>query len=71
MDVIRAEAPDTIVIMTADNGAWQDACPDAGVTPFRGEKGSTFEAGFRMPGIMWCTGPYSSGREIQRNDVAH
>ena len=25
MDAIRAEAPDTIVIMTADNGAWQDA----------------------------------------------
>ena len=25
MDVIRAEAPDTIVIITADNGAWQDA----------------------------------------------
>jgi hypothetical protein len=30
MDVIRAEAPDTIVIFTADNGAWQDAWPDAG-----------------------------------------
>ena len=25
MDAIRAEAPDTIVIVTADNGAWQDA----------------------------------------------
>ena len=25
MDAIRAEAPDTIVIITADNGAWQDA----------------------------------------------
>jgi arylsulfatase A-like enzyme len=24
-DVIRTEAPDTIVIFTADNGAWQDA----------------------------------------------
>ena len=30
MDAIRAEAPDTIVIITADNGAWQDAWPDAG-----------------------------------------
>ena len=39
MDAIRAEAPDTIVIHTADNGAWQDAWPDAGTTPFRGEKG--------------------------------
>ena len=53
MDVIRAEAPNTIVITTADNGAWQDAYPDAGTHPFRGEKGSSFEAGWRVPGIMW------------------
>ena len=32
MDAIRAEAPKTIVIVTADNGAWQDAYPDAGTT---------------------------------------
>ena len=32
MDAIRAEAPNTIVIFTADNGAWQDAYPDAGTT---------------------------------------
>jgi arylsulfatase A-like enzyme len=56
MDEIRAEAPDTIVIITADNGAWQDARPDAGVVPFRGEKGSPFEGGFRVPGIMWAPG---------------
>jgi arylsulfatase A-like enzyme len=53
MDEIRAEAPNTIVIITADNGAWQDAYPDAGTVPFRGEKGSPFEGGFRVPGIMW------------------
>jgi arylsulfatase A-like enzyme len=53
MDAIRAEAPDTIVIVTADNGAWQDAYPDAGTTPFRGEKGTAFEAGWRVPGLMW------------------
>ena len=53
MDTIRAEAPNTIVIITADNGAGQDAYPDAGTVPFRGEKGSPFEGGFRVPGIMW------------------
>ncbi len=53
MDEIRADAPDTIVVITADNGAWQDAYPDAGTHPFRGEKGSSFEAGWRVPGIMW------------------
>ena len=61
MDVIRAEAPDTIVIITADNGAWQDAWPDAGTNPFRGEKGSPFEAGWRVPGIMWAPGKIPAG----------
>ena len=56
VDAIRAEAPNTIVIITADNGAWQDAWPDAGTVPFRGEKGSPFEGGFRVPGIMWAPG---------------
>ena len=39
MDEIRAEAPNTIVIITADNGAWQDAWPDAGTRSVpRGER---------------------------------
>ena len=53
MDELRADAPNTIVILTADNGAWLDAYPDAGTTPFRGEKGSAFEGGWRVPGVMW------------------
>lgn len=53
IDEIRADAPNTIVILTADNGAWLDAYPDAGTTPFRGEKGTSFEGGWRVPGIMW------------------
>src|SRR5215469_8522080 len=61
MDTIRAEAPNTIVIFTADNGAWQDAWPDAGTHPFRGEKGSSFEAGWRVPGIMWWPGHVPAG----------
>jgi arylsulfatase A-like enzyme len=61
MDAIRAEAPNTIVIVTADNGAWQDAYPDAGTTPFRGEKGTAFEGGWRVPGLMWWTGHIPAG----------
>ncbi|SEC27503.1 arylsulfatase [Rhizobiales bacterium GAS191] len=53
MDTLRAQAPNTIVIVTADNGAWADAYPDAGTQPFRGEKGTPFEGGWRVPGIMW------------------
>ena len=63
MDEIRAEAPNTIVIFTADNGAWQDAWPDAGTHPFRGEKGSAFEAGWRVPGIMWWTNHIPAGAQ--------
>src|SRR5262245_28648739 len=61
MDAIREHAPNTIVITTADNGAWQDAYPDAGTHPFRGEKGSSFEAGWRVPGIMWWPGHIPEG----------
>ncbi len=61
MDEIRADAPDTIVILTADNGAWQDAFPNSGTSPFRGEKGTPFEAGWRVPGIMWAPGKIPAG----------
>ena len=63
MEAIRAEAPNTIVIVTADNGAWLDAYPDAGTTPFRGEKGSPFEGGWRVPGIMWWPGHIPAGAQ--------
>jgi arylsulfatase A-like enzyme len=64
MDEIRADAPNTIVIVTADNGAWLDAYPDAGTTPFRGEKGSPFEGGWRVPGIMWWPGHIEAGKQF-------
>jgi arylsulfatase len=61
MDEIRADAPNTIVILTADNGAWQDAYPDAGTTPFRGTKGTPFEGGWRVPAIMWWPNHIQAG----------
>ena len=64
MDAIRASAPDTIVIVTADNGAWLDAYPDAGTTPFRGEKGTPFEGGWRVPGIMWWPNHIQAGAQF-------
>jgi arylsulfatase len=46
-------AEKTLVVWTTDNGAWVDAWPDAGYTPFRGMKGTPFEGGFRVPAIAW------------------
>jgi arylsulfatase A-like enzyme len=63
LDEIRADAPNTIVILTADNGAWLDAYPDAGTTPFRGEKGSAFEGGWRVPAIMTWPGHIPAGAQ--------
>ncbi len=63
MDEIRTDAPNTIVIVTADNGAWLDAYPDAGTMPFRGMKGSPFEGGWRVPGIMWWPNHIPAGAQ--------
>ena len=64
MDTIRQVAPNTIVILTADNGAWLDAYPDAGTTPFRGEKGTPFEGGWRVPGLMWWPQHIQAGAQF-------
>jgi arylsulfatase len=52
---------DTLVIWTADNGAWIDTWPDAGLQPFRGEKSSAFEGGVRVPCLAWWPGHIKPG----------
>jgi arylsulfatase A-like enzyme len=42
-------ADNTIVMFTSDNGAEIFSWPDGGNHPFRGEKGTVFEGGFRVP----------------------
>jgi arylsulfatase len=47
-------ADDTIVVYTTDNGAEVMGWPDGGTTPFRGEKATNWEGGFRVPcAIRW------------------
>ncbi|WP_068471559.1 arylsulfatase [Saccharicrinis aurantiacus] len=44
----------TIVIYTTDNGVHFNMWPDGGVTPFRGEKNTNWEGGYRVPfAIRW------------------
>lgn len=42
----------TIVIYTTDNGAYQYMWPQGGTSPFRGDKGTTWEGGVRVPFVM-------------------
>lgn len=45
-------ADNTIVVYTTDNGSQTNTYPDGGSEPFRGEKGSTWEGGFRVPALI-------------------
>ena len=42
----------TIVVFTTDNGAEAISFPDGGVTPFKGQKGESWEGGFRAPMVI-------------------
>ncbi len=57
------ELNNTFVFFTSDNGPQMDGWPDAGYTPFRGAKGTTFEGGVRVPGIAFWNGMIAAGRE--------
>ncbi|MCI0585882.1 MAG: arylsulfatase [Planctomycetes bacterium] len=47
-------AGDTIVMYSTDNGAEMMSWPDGGTTPFRGEKNTNWEGGYRVPcAIRW------------------
>jgi len=54
----------TIVIYTTDNGAEKFTWPDGGTTPFRGEKGGTFEGGVRVPCLIRWPGRIKPGSVV-------
>jgi arylsulfatase A-like enzyme len=54
-------ADNTIVVFTSDNGPETMTWPDGGTTPFRGEKGTTWEGGFRVPAIIRWPGQVPEG----------
>ena len=60
-------AGNTIVVFTTDNGAEKFSFPDGGASPFRGEKGSTWEGGMRVPCVVRWPGVVQPGRVI--NDI--
>lgn len=57
----------TIVLYTTDNGAEIALWPDGAMTPFRGEKGTTWEGGFRIPMMVRWPGVVKPGSQV--NDM--
>ncbi len=51
----------TIVVFTTDNGTETFTWPDGGNTPFKGQKGTTYEGGFRAPAIIRWPGHVPAG----------
>lgn len=57
-------ADNTIVMYSTDNGAETFSWPDGGITPFHGEKGTTWEGGFRVPLIVKWPGKIEPGSKV-------
>jgi len=57
-------ADNTIVVWTTDNGAELMTWPDGGTAPFRGEKNTNWEGGYRSPFVMRWPGVIKPGTEI-------
>jgi arylsulfatase A-like enzyme len=64
---------DTLVFVTSDNGPHLETWPDSAFTPFRCAKGSTWEGGVRVPGLLSWPGVIEAGRQsdglFDLNDV--
>jgi arylsulfatase A-like enzyme len=57
----------TIVMYSSDNGAEKASWPDGGNTPFRGEKNTNWEGGYRVPCVIRWPGVISPG--TVNNDI--
>jgi len=64
------ELDNTIVVYSTDNGAETVTWPDGGITPFHGEKGTTWEGGMRVPCVVRWPGTVKPGTRYN-NLMAH
>jgi len=63
-------ADDTIVVYSTDNGPHLNTWPDSGMTPFRNEKNSNWEGGYRVPAMVRWPDRIPSG-EVRNGIVSH
>jgi arylsulfatase len=59
----------TIVHYSTDNGVHMNTWPDAGMTPFFGEKNTNWEGGWRVPSMVRWPGKIEAGSVS--NDIMH
>jgi arylsulfatase len=59
----------TIVQYSTDNGVHMNTWPDAGMTPFRGEKNTNWEGGWRVPSLVRWPGRIEAGSVS--NEIMH
>lgn len=54
-------AENTIVIYSTDNGPHMNTWPDGAMSPFRGEKNTNWEGGYRVPAMIRWPGKIKAG----------
>lgn len=62
-------ADNTIVFYSTDNGPHMNTWPDAGMTPFRGEKTSDWEGAVRLPAMVRWPGHIKAN--VWSNEIMH
>ncbi|MCK5069939.1 MAG: sulfatase-like hydrolase/transferase, partial [Desulfocapsa sp.] len=62
-------ADNTIVFYSTDNGPHMNTWPDAGMTPFRGEKTSDWEGAVRLPAMVRWPGHIKA--DVWSNEIMH
>ena len=62
-------ADNTLVFYSTDNGPHMNTWPDAAMTPFRGEKNTNWEGGWRVPAMVRWPGKIKPG--TWSNEIVH
>ena len=62
-------ADNTFVFYSTDNGVHMNTWPDAGMTPFQGEKNTNWEGGWRVPAMVKWPGKVKPGSVS--NEIVH
>jgi arylsulfatase len=62
-------ADNTVVFYSTDNGPHMNTWPDAAMTPFRGEKNTNWEGGWRVPAMIRWPGKIEAGSVT--NEIVH